>query len=151
MLDGDEVRQVAAGAVARGAPERARRARTWGAWADRRRENGTVARPRDTTDCLAAFGLAPGPDGWDAADLAAAVEGRGWRWSVEPAGRAGAGYARRPVFRAMVFAPGAAPDGRPVTGLRAYRGRGASEGEALALAVARLLAAVRDGVVPAIP
>jgi hypothetical protein len=97
-----------------------------------------VPNPTDVAAVLAAHGLRPGPAGWDLAALGAAVEGRGWAWSVEPvAGRHG----RPPIARALVFDP--APRlvvGRFPTSPHA-RGRGTTEADALALALARMLAA----------
>jgi hypothetical protein len=87
---------------------------------------------------LGAIGLAPGPAGWDEAALVAAVEGRGWGWSVEPAaGRHGGA----PLFRALVFDPAPRHEeaGRVLTAPHG-RGRGATEADALALALARMLA-----------
>ena len=94
----------------------------------------------DVAAVLAAAGIEPGPDGYDPTALVAAIEGRGWRWSVEP--RAGS-PPNRPRPRALVVAPShwlTAGGGQGAT--TAARGRGAKEGAALAQALAHLLVTV---------
>jgi hypothetical protein len=91
---------------------------------------------------LGAIGLAPGPAGWDEAALVAAIEGRGWGWSVEPAtGRHGGA----PVFRALVFAPAPRLVAGRVPTAPHGRGRGATEADALARALAWMLAKAEAG------
>ncbi len=94
----------------------------------------------DAAAVLAAAGLEPGPDGHDPAALAAAIEGRGWWWSVEPL--AGSPL-NRPRYRALVVAPvrWSAAGAGPAAPLTA-RGRGATEAAAMAHALAHLLATV---------
>ena len=95
-----------------------------------------MPRPIDVAAVLAAAGIEPGPDGHDPATLVAAIEGRGWRRSVEP--RAGL-PPTRPRYRALVVAPVRWPtagDGHGAT--PTARGRGATETAALDRAVARL-------------
>ena len=94
----------------------------------------------DAAAVLAAAGLEPGPDGYDPTALVAAIEGRGWRWSVEPL--AGSPPTRR-RYRALVVAPShrlTAGGGQCAT--PAARGRGATEAAALAQALAKQLATV---------
>jgi hypothetical protein len=92
----------------------------------------------DVAAALAALGLTPGPSGYDLVALAAAVEGSGWGWSVEPRIGTRPGPAR---FRALVFMAGGGgfPIGRAV-GSRSSRGQGPTEAAALAQALARMLA-----------
>jgi hypothetical protein len=85
-------------------------------------------REPDTAAVLADRGLPPGPEGYRLEDLAGAVEARGWRWRIDPA-RGGQPSRRR--WRAFIFTPG---------GAQYARGWGPTEGEALALALARMLA-----------
>ena len=90
----------------------------------------------DVPAVLARHGLVPGPAGFALWELAAAAAARGWGWGVEPV--ADSRPLRRP-FRALVFAP--APAGRrPGATSLSARGRGATEEEALAEALARMLA-----------
>ena len=94
----------------------------------------------DAAAVLAAAGLEPGPDGYDPTALVVAIEGRGWRWSVEP--RA-ASPPNRPRYRALVVAPSRwspASGGHGAT--PSARGRGATEAAALAQALAHLLVTV---------
>jgi len=94
----------------------------------------------DVAAVLAAVGLLPGAGGYDPTALVAAIEGRGWRWSVEP--RAGSPPTRR-RYRALVVAPShwlTAGGGQCAT--TAARGQGATEAAALAQALAKLLATV---------
>jgi hypothetical protein len=95
---------------------------------------GKVSRYATALPVLAAHGVAPGPDGLDPADLAAAAEARGWRVSTEPA--AGAGSPQR-RWRATVMGPASTgPAGVFAAGTHAY---GATETEALAVALASML------------
>jgi len=90
----------------------------------------------DVAAVLAA-GLVPGTDGYDPATLAAAIETRGWRWSVEPV--AGSPPTRR-RFRALVVASShRSSAGAGLGPIPAARGRGATEAAALAQALAQLL------------
>jgi len=99
-----------------------------------------MPRSVDVAAVLAVAGLEPDPDGYDPAALAAAIEGRGWRWSVEP--RAGS-PPNRPRYRALVVAPSHWPTAGGGQGATtAARGRGATAGAALAQALAHLLAMV---------
>jgi hypothetical protein len=83
---------------------------------------------------LAAHGLVPGPAGFDPGDLVACAAARGWTATAEH-------LPRRPgtlAWRATVFArdPRVVASGVTVSG--AY-GSGATEAEALAVALASLL------------
>ena len=92
----------------------------------------------DPAAVLAAHGLAPGPEGWDGAALAAAAEARGWAWSAEPIAGARPGQLG---WKALVFDPASRGERRgrlPTT--RHARGRGSTEAEALAAALAGMLA-----------
>ena len=94
----------------------------------------------DAAAVLAAAGLEPGPDGYDPTALVAAIEGRGWRWSVEPL--AGSPPTRR-RYRALVVAPTRrSPASDPHGATPTARGRGATEAAALAQALAHLLVTV---------
>jgi hypothetical protein len=81
---------------------------------------------------LALGGIAPGPSGDDAAALLAAIAARGWHATVEELAPSQGGRLR---YHAMVFA--LAEGGSP--SYASGRARGATEAEALAKALARLL------------
>ena len=121
---GDTVRKVAA---ALGAPPAELDA---GTAADAAPESGGL--PPGLRAALALRGVAPGTAGYDVRTLAAAVAARGWRATVEERAPSGRGRRR---YQALVFA--LEPDGSPrhVSG----RARGATEAEALAAALVRLL------------
>ena len=88
--------------------------------------------PLELRVALALVGIAPGPAGYDVSTLLAAVAALGWRVTVEERAPSARGRHR---YRALVF--GSAGDGVPrhVSG----RGSGATEAEALAKALLRLL------------
>jgi hypothetical protein len=87
---------------------------------------------------LSAHGLVPGPAGFDPRDLVAFAARRGWTAAAERTGvRPGSRSSRR--WRASVFAP--APRGTAAgVGVSGTNGTGPTEGEALAVALASLLA-----------
>jgi hypothetical protein len=89
---------------------------------------------------LAAHGLTPGADGFAAADLVAFLEGRGWTVSAERTDLAAP--SRR--WRATVFARRPQGGGGHVL-LSGVTRHGATEGEALAMALASLLRRDRSG------
>jgi transcriptional regulator with XRE-family HTH domain len=88
--------------------------------------------PRTVRTALVAGGVPPGPAGYDASALLAAIAARGWHATVEELAPSQGGRKR---YRAMVFGP--AGGGHP-THVSA-RARGATEEDALAAALARLL------------
>ena len=94
----------------------------------------------DVDAVLEAHGIGPGPEGYDLAALAAAVEGRGWSYRTE---ELDPDHRGRDRYRALVFrrTGGLVATGYAAT--RSYRGRGRTEEEALARAVAGMLA--REG------
>lgn len=90
---------------------------------------------------LSAHGLVPGPTGFDPLDLVAFAARRDWIAAAERTGvRPGSRSSRR--WRASVFAP--APRGTAagvgVSGINGINGTGPTEGEALAVALASMLA-----------
>ncbi|MDP9471605.1 MAG: hypothetical protein M3Q71_13220 [Chloroflexota bacterium] len=90
--------------------------------------------PVDIAAVLATSALLPGPEGYDLAELMATVEGHGWTCWVEPMASAAD---ERDRWRAMVFEAGK----EAVVGRRrGYRGRGLTQADALASALARMLA-----------
>ena len=93
----------------------------------------------DSDATLARHSIRQGPDGYDAAVLAALAAARGWAWSTEPvAGTPGLGAANR--WRALVFAPGDRdPSAGGGLGSRSARATGPTEGAALARALAHML------------
>jgi hypothetical protein len=93
-----------------------------------------AARYAGALPVLAAHGLAPGAGGFDPADLVAFAAARGWTASAERLPRP----PRTLAWRATVFAsvPPAGGAGATVCGVY---GSGATEAEALAIALASML------------
>lgn len=88
----------------------------------------------DVAAVLADHGIEPGPAGFAHADLSRLAETRGWRAGAEPIANArGSGR-----FRALVWQP-ADPRRREAVSF-ASRGRGPTEEDALAVALAVALA-----------
>ncbi len=83
---------------------------------------------------LAIHGLTQGPDGFDATELAAFSREQGWTACAEPTGRS---LGQR-QWRASVFLSGA-PNGRGGGLVSGTTGHGATEAEALAVAVASMI------------
>jgi hypothetical protein len=94
---------------------------------------GRVLRYADALPVLAAHGLVPGPAGFAAADLIAAAAARGWAARTERVAARGTLRWRATVFGATRYRRHSGP---MLTG--ATR-RGATEAEALAVALAGLL------------
>lgn len=88
----------------------------------------------DVPAVLARHGLVAGVGGYDPIALAEAAAVHGWAASVEERPRTG-----RYRCRALLHAVDPARVGTGHSGLQALRGSGATPGEALAQAVARLL------------
>ena len=105
---------------------------------------GPAPANRDTDAVLARHGIRPGPDGFDPAALAAAIEARGWSWSAEEAAGVAPGLPGLPPhkrWRALVFDPGSHDPtvGSAALGSRGARGTGPTEAAALATALAGML------------
>ena len=90
---------------------------------------------RDVTPVLGRHGIEPGPRGYELATLERAILARGWRHRTEERRNRGARY------QALVFArlEGVAPTDPDHVSSLWGRGRGATEEEALALALTRML------------
>ena len=89
---------------------------------------------------LAAHGIVPGPDGYDLNALVRLVDQRGWHWSSARVTNSGRLEAR---WRVTIFASRAGED--RTGSVQGARGRGATEAEALAGALATLLHRAADG------
>lgn len=98
-----------------------------------------MARSPDVVAVLARQGIAPGPAGFDLADLEAAIAARGWRVELDERPLRRYGYSATPHFEALIFA--SPPLGQTARlRSRTARGRGDTEAAALAQALAKLLA-----------
>ena len=91
----------------------------------------------DVGAVLAAHGITPGPTGYELAVLTGVLDARGWDHRVE---ELDPGHPSRDRFRAIVFRRTGNLVGGAAGVTRAYRGRGRTEEEALAQALAAMLA-----------
>lgn len=89
------------------------------------------------TTTLASHGLVPGPDGYDLDAVLNVIAARGFGYSTTPP-TSTAGRAKR--WRATVFGQGVDTGRAYHSVVRGSRAMGRSEGEALAIALATLLA-----------